>query len=193
MKLKRILTETTNLGDFRIYVGDVISFTLATGEPVEAMAVKKTDAGMIFCSVDCLKEVRRMNEEWTNKGGYEASDLRKVLNTEILEMFPEEIREKMKPFSNGDYLRIPTEKEIFGMNEWGEPEEDGVRQWEPMKLRRNSTAFTGLNGPSEWYWLQNSGVGSAAYFATCSGNGRAVSYTASSSLGVRPVFLIGNL
>lgn len=193
MKLKRILTETTNLGDFRIYVGDVISFTFTTGEPVEAMVVKETDAGMIFCSVDCLKEVRRMNEEWTNKGGYEASGLRKVLNTEILEMFPEEIREKMKPFSNGDYLRIPTEKEIFGMNEWGEPEEDGVQQWEPMKLRRNRIAFEGLNGSSEWYWLQNPAVNSATNFAYCNFYGNAGSNSASNSIGVRPVFLIGNL
>lgn len=193
MNLKRILNKTTNPIDFKIHVGDIISFTLTTGEPVEAMAVKETDEGMIFCSADCLKEERQMNEEWTNRGGFGASDLRKVLNTEILDTFPEELKEKMKPFPNGDMLRIPTEKEIFGMNEYGETEEEHVQQWEPMKLRRNRIAFEGLNGPWQWYWLQNSGVYSATNFAYCSSDGFATDYGASYSLGVRPVFLIGNL
>lgn len=177
----------------RYKLGDVISFTLTTGEPVEAMAVKETAEGMIFCFVDCLEQERQMNAEWTNKGGFGASDLRKVLNTEVLNTFPEELKERMKPFPNGDMLRIPTEKEIFGVNEYGEKEEEKVQQWEPMKLRRNRIALEGLNGPWQWYWLQNASVTSAAYFAYCSGNGRATTGSASSSFGVRPAFLIGNL
>lgn len=189
MEIKRTITKTTD----QIQIGDVISFTLTTGEPVEAMAVKEVESGMIFCSVDCLKEERQMNEEWTNKGGFGASDLHKVLNTEILNTFPEDLKEKMKPFPNGNMLRIPTEKEIFGVNEYGDPEEDEVKQWKPMKLRRNRIALGGLNGPWQRYWLQNSGVASATAFANCNNNGDAYTYSASNSYGVRPVFLIGNL
>lgn len=189
MKVKRTTTKTAD----QYQVGDVISFTLKTGEPVEAMAVKEAESGMVFCSVDCLEQERQMNEEWTNKGGFGASDLRKVLNAEVLDTFPEELKEKMKPFPNGDMLRIPTEKEIFGVNEYGESEEDEVKQWEPMKLRRNRIALKGLNGSWQWYWLQNSGVYSAASFAFCYNNGIASYSSASYSFGVRPVFLIGNL
>ena len=51
-----------------------------------------------------------MNKDNTNEGGYENSDLRKNLNGEILEQYPDKIRKRMVAFENGDLLRIPTEK-----------------------------------------------------------------------------------
>lgn len=176
-------------------VGDTISFDLTDGEHMEAIAVKEETDGMIFCAVDCLETEYQMNKKPTNEGGYEACELRKALNGEILERFPAEIRESIVPFENGDLLRLPTEKEIFGKNKYGENESDNVTQWEPMKLRRNRIAFQGYNGEWEWYWLQNRlrGVASATYFAYVTGRGYASCYGASSSLGVRPAFKIKNL
>ena len=59
---------------------------------------------------------------------YIHSDLRKYLNNELLSLFPKEIRNRMCPMmvkdSYGDYLRIPTEKEIFGENKLGKAETD---------------------------------------------------------------------
>lgn len=188
-----IVRRTEEIETDSYKVGDVISFTLATGEPVEAMAVKELDSGMIFCSVDCLVEERQMNEKRTNEGGFGASDLHKVLNTEILDTFPEELKMMMKPFPNGDMLRIPAEKEIFGVNKYGGKEEENVQQWEPMKLKRNKIALGGLNGPWQWYWLQNANVYSETSFAACYDEGSVGDYGASGSLGVRPVFFIGNL
>lgn len=60
-------------------------------------------------------------------------------------------------------IRIPTEKEIFGVNKYGEKESDDVKQFEPMKNRRNRIAFR--NNEFEWYWLKNRGVRSATRFA----------------------------
>ena len=176
-------------------VGDTISFDLTDGEHMEAIAVKEETDGMIFCAVDCLETEYQMNKKPTNKGGYEASELRKALNGEILERFPAEIRESMVPFENGDLLRLPTEKEIFGKNKYGEDEPDTVTQWEPMKLRRNRIAFQGYNGEWEWYWLQNRlrDVASATYFAHVTSSGVAYYDDASNSLGVRPTFKIKNL
>ena len=51
-----------------------------------------------------------MNPTSSNHGGYKSCALRKALNTEILDRFPAEIREKMVAFPNGDLLRLPTEK-----------------------------------------------------------------------------------
>ena len=172
------------------HVGDIISFRMEDGEEVEAMAVKKMKDGMMFCFVDCLKKEYPMNESRTAEGGYLSSDLRRALNNEIVANFPEEIRSRLIPFSNGDYLRIPTEKEIFGTNEYGEDEPAESEQWEPMKRRRNRIAFQGKEGPWEWYWLQNRAKSSSTHFARVSYGGCAGNRAASYSGGVRPAFKI---
>lgn len=175
-------------------ISDIISFNLNDGEAVEALAVKQEDDGMIFCTVDCLKEERPMIRSGNKAKDYDGSDLRKEMNNKIIERFPADIRERMVPFSNGDLLRLPTEKEIFGENIYGDEEPESVKQWEPMKLRRNRIAFQGSNGPWEWYWLQNRvrDVASATYFAIVHGTGSCGYGNASYSDGVRPAFKIKN-
>lgn len=188
MKLFRTMETAADNG---YMVGDVIAFSLTDGEEVEALAVKQEQDGMIFCLVDCLNQEYPMNEEDSNRGGYEATDLRVKLNGEILERFPAGIREKMVAFANGDYLRLPTEKEIFGCNDYGKAEPDDVQQWEPMKQRKNRIAFQGKGTDRwEWYWLQNAHKRYAAYFAFVYGDGGANYYYASGACGVRPAFKI---
>ena len=188
MKLFRTMETAADNG---YMVGDVIAFSLTDGEEVEALAVKQEQDGMIFCLVDCLNQEYPMNEEDSNRGGYEATDLRVKLNGEILERFPAGIREKMVAFANGDYLRLPTEKEIFGCNDYGKAEPDDVQQWEPMKQRKNRIAFQGKGTDRwEWYWLQNAHKRYAAYFAYVGSYGRAPYLGASFAFGVRPAFKI---
>lgn len=184
------LFRTNEIDTDTYQVGDVISFTLTDGEEVEAMAMKQEQDGMIFCLVDCLADEYAMNGEDTNRGGFDASDLRTALKGEILDRFPADLRERMVAFENGDLLRLPTEREIFGENYYGENEPEAVTQWEPMKLRRNRIAFQGKNGEWEWYWLMNKRRGSAANFAAVYSNGNAHCNNASYSYGVRPAFKI---
>ena len=181
----------------RYEVGDIVSYTMEDGEEVEALAVKEEfdkhgNLCMVFMLLDCLKEECRMNRDDTNDGGYEESHLRDQLATKYLEKFPAALRLNMVPFENGDLLRIPTEREIFGRNIYGEEEPDTVEQFEPMKKRRNRMAFDGLNGETQAYWLQNKRVGSATYFCSVSTGGNAYSLYASYSLGVRPLYRIRN-
>lgn len=188
MKLFRTIEA---VADGHYCVGDVITFTLNDGEEVEALAVKQEQDGMIFVLVDCLRKEYSMNRTSSNRGGYKSCALRKALNTEILDRFPAEIREKMVAFESGDLLRLPTEREIFGYNPYGEKEPDDVEQWEPMKDRRNRIAFQGSKtGTWEWYWLQNKVEGSAAYFACVDASGYAYYDGASYADGVRPAFKI---
>lgn len=120
---------------------------------------------------------------------YENSDLRKALNGEILARFPEEIRSRMVALNgHGDLLRIPTEREIFGENVYGQP--DGEKQWKCMKKCRNRIAFQGKEAAWEWYWLMNRHKDSASFFAIVSYDGNAAFTYASNSRGVRPVFLL---
>jgi len=168
-------------------VGDVITFSLTTGEVVSAMAVRQEEDGMLFVFVDCLKDEYPMNETDTTKGGYEASNLRKVLNTDILSSFPAVIRNRMKPVYKEDKLRLLTAMEVFGENEYGD-EDNGV--YLPlMKKRRNRIAFQGYATDEwEWYWLQNTYRASA--FVCVLPIGSANFANASNSLGVRPAFKI---
>lgn len=181
----------------RYEVGDIVSYTMEDGEEVEAIAVKEEfdkhgNLCMVFMLLDCLKEECRMNRDDTNDGGYEESYLREQLRTKYLERFPASLRLNMVPFENGDLLRIPTEREVFGENRYGEEEPDTVEQFEAMKKRRNRMALDGSNGETQAYWLQNKRVRSATYFAIVYANGYATNYNASYSLGVRPLYRIRN-
>ncbi len=191
--IKKLSDGLNNLYQFmadkpKFKVGDVMSVKLKNGEEVEAMAMKQEDDGMIFCFVDCLAKEYPMNKEGGTEGGYEASDLRRTLNTEILSMFPDELIGKLIPFGNGDLLKIPSEHEVFGKSVYGKDGDETEEQWEPMKLRRNRIAFQGKNGEWEYWWLRD--VTSSADFALVAGGGIAYYDDASTSFGVRPAFKI---
>ena len=193
MEVKR--TIKTYVKSFEL--GDVISFKLKDGEKVQAKAVQKTDEGMLFLTVDCLKDECQM---FKNPHGMEInyfnSDLRHALNGEILDRFPDEIRSRMVGMRIGntdtfDLLRIPTEKEIFGENSQGKDEADTVKQFKGMENRRNRIACQGSKKCKyEWYWLQNQAAYTDSYFANVDYTGSANCDSASCSFGVRPVFLL---
>lgn len=196
MEVKR--TIKTDVESFEL--GDVISFKLKDGEKVQAKAVKKTDEGMLFITVDCLKDEYQM---FKNTGGigsmdinYFNSDLRRALTGEILDRFPDEIRSRMvgMRIANSDIfdlLRIPTEREIFGENPFGKDESDTVVQFKGMKNCRNRIAFQGSKtGTWEWYGLQNRVGNTYAHFARVDSAGNAGCNSASASFSVRPVFLL---
>jgi hypothetical protein len=191
-----MLVKRTMKVDVELFeVGDIIKFKLTDGEKVQAMAVKQTPEGMLFVLVDCLakeypmfNDIDDMDEEDIS---YATSDLRKALNGEILDRFPKEIKDRMVAVNaEGDMLRIPTECEIFGENVYGQEESKLTKRWKPMKKKRNRIAFQGKEGAWEWYWLMNRHKNYASYFAYVSAGGIAGYGRASTSGGVRPVFLL---
>ena len=171
-------------------VGKVVDFQLTSGEKAQYMVQRMDEDGYLCLLVDCLPKAYRMNRENTNTGGYCASELRDHMTSDILALFPAELRDRMIPFANGDLLRLPTEKEIFGCNEYGKAEPESVRQFEPMKSRRNRIAFRGKDESFEWYWLENEVEDSAAHFAGVNYNRDANCDSAGNALGVRPAFKI---
>ena len=195
MEVKR--TIKTDVESFE--VGDVISFTLKDGEKVQAKAVKQTDEGMLFITVDCLKNEYQMFKYpvGSMEINYFNSDLRHALNGEILDRFPDEIRSRMVGMRIGDsdsfdLIRIPTEREIFGENPYSKDESDTVVQFKGMKNRRNRMAFQVVDGEErfEWYWLQNRVRYSNYDFTRVSYDGLVSCAGASNSFGVRPVFIL---
>lgn len=195
MEVMRNMTIDTELFE----LGDIISFTLTTGEKVKAKAVRETPNGMLFITVDCLKDKQPMFKTLDRMGSMEInyfnSDLRHTLNGEILDTFPEEIKRRMVGMRVGqtncfDMLRIPTEREIFGENPYGKDEPVFVRRFYGMENRCERIAFQGSEtGAWARYWLQNK-VENSAFFFTVVHDGAADYYSASRSFGVRLVFLL---
>lgn len=170
-------------------VGDEISFVLKNGTAIRALAVKKETDGMIFCFLNCLPERFAMSESG-ECDSYEESDVRKYLCENVYQALPENIKESLVPFENGDFLRIPTEKEVFGKNAVGEEEPESVTQWEPMKRVMYRVAGNAGEEFTIWYWLKNKSKEYSSCFAIAAAYGHANDYRASYTSCVRPVFKI---
>lgn len=182
MKITRTMTIETN----DIQIGDRIQVGHYT-----ATCQKLPEEGLALFFLDqYLDKAMQMNKKNTNAGGYDASDLRKELNSsKILDEFA---TLELVPFKNGDLLRLPFYGELFGHDDWynsGAVEPDDCEQWPLMKERANRIAER--KGESyEWGWLQNIRQRSATIFCDVTNSGYAYSWNASDSLGVRPAFLI---
>ena len=183
MVVKQVVfdTDTINVGD-KI----VIQLNFQDNNPADftATAHKVTDKGVLFI-FDEYVTCRTMNERRTNEGGFEASDLKKWLDTELIKTFPGELRDRITDLS------IPSVGELFGHSDkWNEEtfEPDTDEQLPLMKKRRNRVAY--YNNEYEWGWLRNATKKalSATLFAFVYDNGRASCNGASSSRGVRPEF-----
>ena len=187
MFIKRTIISNTA----RIELGDIAPFAFADGTSAEAMAVRETPEGMLYVMVDCIGKHPMFNDpDKAEILDYEHSDLRKWLNEDVIERFPKEIRERMvgmRVGENSDLLRIPTEKEIFGGNRYGNSEDISVKRFYGMEDGRNRIAF--YNGAPYWYWLQNrKALDTAIIFARVANYGYECSNRASASNVVRPVF-----
>lgn len=165
-------------------VGDQMAIPLTGIGQFTATAHKVTDTATLFIFDDYVAQ-RQMNEKNTNEGGYNASDLKKWIDTDLRDAFPEWLR-------NDIYgLSIPTVGELFGHgDDWDSDtfELDNDEQLELMKLRKNRVAY--FNNECEWGWLRNATkkeVSSAA-FAFVNNRGTTSCTNASDSFGVRPEF-----
>lgn len=179
MKIERM----TEIETSDIQIGDRLRVGRYT-----ATCQKVTEKGATFLLDQYLDRHMPMNYKNTNCGGYDNSDLRRALQSEdILKEF-KDIREYMKPWSNGDLLRIPFAGEMFGdkLPQWIEP--DGCERWSLMTDAHNRTASR--CGDPEWGWLANTFCDTSSSFCLVHHYGLATYWLASGVFGVRPAFLI---
>lgn len=188
MKVMRKMEVLVNREQEVFKVGDQIH----VGKYYTATCQKVGKNGAIFMFDQYLDEARVMNQQKTNEGGYEASDLRKFLKEFTTTSIFDDIREMMVPFKKtGDLLRIPTAEEIFGPEEGGEYYEtlSHKKQWPLMKDRHNRLAFCGEKQEVEWGWLQNKYEDySATNFVIVHDDGNLTYGGAPHAFGVRIVF-----
>lgn len=172
-----ILPDDIAVGNqIEIPLGDLGTFT-ATVQTVKGDRV-------LFLFDDYIAK-RPMNENGSNEGGYSQSDLKKWIDTELYNMFPAVLKQRMTGLS------IPTLGEICGWDdEWDRNhiEADGDEQLPLMKQRRNRIAY--YNNDCAWGWLRNATKKefSWANFSVVNRFGNAYCDGASDSSGVRPEF-----
>jgi hypothetical protein len=173
-----IKTEQFEIGD-RIKV-------IFEGESHMASAIKREADGMLFVLDECLDERKQMNTNSSNEGGYDKSDLRKYLQQKAMGL-PEDFRNKLVPFENGDIFRLIRLAELTGEDtKWG-------KVCEPLdffKDRKQRVAYCKEIDGWSWYWLEDVIVTYSTLFAACDGLGNSGSRGASRSGGVRPLFKI---
>ena len=181
MKVLRNLKIKTKIKDMQI--GDQIVVPLKDFGKFTATVQKKNENGVLFMLDECVA-LRPMNENNTNAGGFANSDLYKWLNTTLLVAFPDYLRERLSQ------ITLPTYGQIFGHDDFykEQVEEDYDDQFPLMESRKNRIAEFLYD--FEWYWLSNAIKDYSAYFAFVDYYGNAGYGNASSSFGVRPVFLL---
>lgn len=171
-------------------IGDEISDTLKTGEEVVFVVVGKDmyqPGDVIFGLKDCLKDTHCMNPEWTNEGGWTASDMRKYLSTEVFEQLPDDLQAIIKPRmiqDSFDRIWLFSEMEIFGDEDWTEKDADRGAQMPYFKRKGNRVKGLGKDGPAHSWWERSPYATSSNYFCVVSSNGNAGAYYANSSDGV---------
>lgn len=165
-------------------IGDKMMVPLGKLGNCTATVQKVTNNKVLFIFDDYVTK-RPMNEDGGNAGGYSQSDLKKWIDTELYNMFPAVLKQRMTGLS------IPTLGEIYGWaDKWDRDhiEADRDEQLPLMKQRRNRVAY--YKNDCEFGWLRNATKKefSSANFASVSYSGNTDCYGASYSRGVRPEF-----
>ena len=128
----------------------------------------------------------RMNEDWTNKGGWLACDMRRYLNEEVIALLPDELVATIKPRKFGeeeDKLWLFSEMEVFGDHDWTENESDRGFQLEYFKDRRNRIKVD-EDGDASWWWERSPNGSSSYSFCVVYGSGYAGIDSANFTSGV---------
>lgn len=181
--MKIIRKQEIETEEFQI--GDQLTIAL-DGKDYTATVQQIMEKGAVVMFDDYVAR-REMNKGWTNKGGFDASDLNKWMQEILLPMFPEELRPRIKN------LAIPSVGQMFGHDdEWCKEtfEADTDEQFPLMKIRKNRIAF--FENRWGWGWLKNATKKSVSSggFARVDGYGNSLYDHAAFVYGVRPVFLL---
>ena len=181
-----------------ITVGDEIKFQLKNGVDVvvQAVAVDAYAKNSVVFAFKDYPERYVMNDEATNRGGWEACKMRRYMNGEFLELLPDDLKSVIKlrtikqklgdrVVTTQDMLWAMSRKEIFGQD-W-ETDIDDV-QFEWFKDRHNRIKFH--NGDPAYWWERSPYYNIDYYFCFVGTGGSANYYSAYYSYGVAPAFMV---
>ena len=145
---------------------------------------------------DAMSEPHYMNDEWTNKGGWPASEMRSHV-LDVFEQFPVEFKElavpiKIKQTCRGEVVEsedtafLLSASQVFGYD-WLKERDCGDEQLDIFADTRNRVKFRRGAFSASWWWLRSAN-GSGNFYSVYS-DGRIDPY-ASSEGGVVVGFCI---
>ena len=181
--------------------GDNIPVMLKNGDKV-SFDIGKDESGTIyFIMHSCLKDRKPMNAKETNEGGWEASDMRKYLNEEIIKLLPDELQEVIKPTKivqilkgkkqeTEDKLFLLSRTQILGKDGWYELIDSNDSQIDIFKSRRERIKESDDYEISHDWWLRSPYDGYSKYFCMIDADGGVDCDSADYSWGVIPAFCI---
>ena len=196
----KALSEAGKLGEV-LQSGDNIPVTLKNGEEV-SFDVGKDESGKIyFIMHNCLKEKKPMNSNWTNKGGWEKSDMRRYLNEEVIEFLPDELRKIIKPTKivqiwdgkrreTEDKLFLLSRTQAFGKHENYKVIEPNDSQIDIFENQRERVKECEEVEEVYCWWLRSPYSGISDSFYSVYTDGTVNYYSADFSLGVAPAFCL---
>lgn len=196
----KALSEAGKLGEV-LKSGDNIPVTLKNGEKV-SFDIGKDESGKIyFVMHNCLKETKPMNRDWTNKGGWEESDMRRYLNEEVIELLPDELREIIKPTKivqvwndkrreTEDKLFLLSRTQIFGKNRDYEPIEPNDSLIDIFKSPRERVKECKELEEVYYWWLRSPYSSDAFGFCSVCTDGTVDTLYAGDSFGAAPAFCL---
>lgn len=141
-----------------------------------------------------------MNEDWTNKGGWPKSEMRRYLNKEVVNLLPDELVGMISPsitrqvrgeevMASEDLLFLPSEYEVQGETIFSEY--NGTDKQFPFYKERANRIVVDEDGDPDCWWLASPYASSTTYFCYVSYDGNAnAAAAASDSFGVAPGFRI---
>lgn len=170
-------------------VGDIISTVLKNNEKIRiAVAGINTykPNEVVFTFKDILSKEHCMNEEDTNAGGYDASDMAKYLDTEVFDLLPDALQEIIKKRC-GHKLWLFSRREVFGEDGYYICPKDDVHIPYYQKLE-NRIKFR--DEKLSCWWLASPNAANTTGFCSVDYDGDSNSWGADNFDGVVPGFCI---
>lgn len=169
------LRDAIRAGSSPLNIGDEIDIELKTGERVTLVCEQVKNGHVTFFTKELLEDTHAMDEGWITEYKKHLSTMDRYLE-KLFHILPDDLQAVIC----GEKLRLLREREVFGENRYGKPEncEQLPRYQEPENRVKR------LSGVPFSYWLASPGATYAAYFCAVSGDGSSDSNHASYGYGV---------
>jgi hypothetical protein len=152
----------------------------------EAVVADVIDGRVIFQFEEVLF-FSAINNEDTNKGGFDSSDLSSYLNDPFMTVFAQ-IKDCMVKNKHERYITLPTKFEVFGEGDNKDGNWKDGYQLELFKKIKNRIRVK--DNDTQWWWLSTPYAASAANFCYVLHIGLTGNYDASAVGGCAPAFCI---
>lgn len=167
------LRDAVHAGSSPLKVGDEIGIELKTGERVTLVCELVKDGHATFFTRDLLEDTHSMDEGWITRYKTHLSTMGGYLK-KLFRLLPDDLQKVASP------LRLLREREVFGENQYGNPEEcEQLPRYRKLKNRVKR-----LNGVPFSYWLASPYASNSTYFRYVRSDGSSNYATASYSYGV---------